>query len=318
MTANMSFSSAPDRRLLGRVAGALAVDEAFVEKDWFVVQAIRTLVASATEDIKPVFSGGTSLLKGHGLINRFSEDIDFRLLLSPAFDGLSRNQRSMRLRAFREVLTSDWEKQGFSLNDVQTRDSYRFIKIEMTYPTVLSGHPSLRPHVLAEISAKPPKLPPIERPLQSFVAQATEAGDEVAAVQCVDPVETAADKLSALAWRVAARDRSADNDDPTIVRHLHDLAALETRIRSSAEFGPLVLAVLETDRSRGGGVLTGLGPGECLLALLDRLEGDALYREEYERYVAAIAFAGPPEILSFDHALAALRRVTSAALPLQG
>jgi hypothetical protein len=37
----MSFSNAPDEGLLGRVAGALAVDEAFAEKDWFVVQAAK-------------------------------------------------------------------------------------------------------------------------------------------------------------------------------------------------------------------------------------------------------------------------------------
>ena len=41
----MSFSNPPDRRTLGRVAGALAVDEAFVEKDLYVVQAIRALLA---------------------------------------------------------------------------------------------------------------------------------------------------------------------------------------------------------------------------------------------------------------------------------
>lgn len=32
----LSLSNAPDLDLLGRVAGALAVDEAFVEKDWHV------------------------------------------------------------------------------------------------------------------------------------------------------------------------------------------------------------------------------------------------------------------------------------------
>lgn len=43
----MSFSNAPDANILARVAGALAVDEAFVEKDWYVVQAIAALIASA-------------------------------------------------------------------------------------------------------------------------------------------------------------------------------------------------------------------------------------------------------------------------------
>ena len=41
----MSLSDAPDLDLLGRVAGALAVDEAFVEKDWYVVQAIQGLLS---------------------------------------------------------------------------------------------------------------------------------------------------------------------------------------------------------------------------------------------------------------------------------
>ena len=93
----MSFSNAPDAITLGRVAGALAVDEAFVEKDWFVVQAIAVLVAVGGEDIVPVFSGGTSLLKGYGLIKRFSEDIDFKLNLSAAFAELSGGQRRRAL-----------------------------------------------------------------------------------------------------------------------------------------------------------------------------------------------------------------------------
>jgi hypothetical protein len=67
----MSRSSAPDSGKLGLVAGALAVDEAFVEKDWHVVGAIAVLAALADHELTPVFSGGTSLLKGHGLIKPF-------------------------------------------------------------------------------------------------------------------------------------------------------------------------------------------------------------------------------------------------------
>ena len=58
----------------------------------------------------------------------------------------------------------------------------------------------------------------------------------------MDPVETAADKLSALAWRVLARDRTRAGDDPTIIRHLHDLAALERHVVSAPRFAELVLA----------------------------------------------------------------------------
>jgi len=154
----MSFSNAPDRTTLGRVAGALAVDEAFVEKDWYVVQAIKALIALANGDIAAVFSGGTSLLKAHGLIKRFSEDIDFKLTLSTDFLAKSSTQQRRALGAFRDALVQAWADAGFVITSVESRSGNGFIKIEMDYPTILEPHDSLRPHILAELSAKPPNL----------------------------------------------------------------------------------------------------------------------------------------------------------------
>ena len=74
----------------------------------------------------------------------------------------------------------------------------------------------------------------------------------MASFPCVDPVETAADKLSTLAWRVCARERGSANDDPTIIRHLHDLAALESHIKGESEFPALARRTAENDIGRGG------------------------------------------------------------------
>lgn len=100
----MLLSNAPDEATLGRVAGALVVEEAFVEKDWYVVQAIARLAAAFSDDLNPVFSGGTCLLKGHGLIRRFSEDIDFKLSLSSDFVAKSQGQKKTLLSAFKKSL----------------------------------------------------------------------------------------------------------------------------------------------------------------------------------------------------------------------
>lgn len=48
------------------------------EKDWWVVQVIRALFSSQFRD-NMSFKGGTSLSKGWGLIERFSEDIDIAI-----------------------------------------------------------------------------------------------------------------------------------------------------------------------------------------------------------------------------------------------
>lgn len=310
----MSFSNAPDLRTLGLVAGALAVDEAFVEKDWFVVQAICILESLKTGDITPVFSGGTSLLKGHGLIKRFSEDIDFKLGLSDAFLGLSGNQRRNALGSFKDALVTGWSEAGFVITEVIARDGNGFIRIEMDYPTLLEGHDALRPHILAELSAKPARLEPAPRPLISFVNAYRSLAAEVDAVACVDPVETAADKLSAFAWRALTRDRSSPKDDPAIVRHLHDLAALEPVVIEQAGFPGLLRETMLADTGRGSDVSRSKSPAERLEAMIEILAADPLYPDEYARFVEGMAFAGADEVSSFADAIAAVVRL-SALLP---
>ncbi|EIZ79619.1 hypothetical protein WSK_1797 [Novosphingobium sp. Rr 2-17] len=309
MTEIMSFSNAPDEALLGRVAGALAVDEAFAEKDWFVVQAIKRLAGLATEDFTPVFSGGTSLLKAHGLIRRFSEDIDFKLLLSDGFLARSRNQRRQALKAFRDAMVEAWTAMGFNVTSCISRDEHRFIELEMTYPTILEPHGSLRPHILAQVSAKPPRLDVQHKPVGSFVGQYARSAPEVLDIACIDPVETAADKLSAFSWRMLLRDRAHEDDDPAIVRHLHDLAALEQLATAHTDFPVLLKSVLEDDSNRGGGGVAELTPRQRLVAMREKLAADPVYAEEYARFVGGMTFAGNAEVPSFDVAVAAVGRL---------
>lgn len=309
MTEIMSFSNAPDEGLLGRVAGALAVDEAFAEKDWFVVQAIERLAGLATEDFTPVFSGGTSLLKAHGLIRRFSEDIDFKLLLSGGFLARSRSQRKQVLKAFRNSLRDAWQDMGFDVTSCTSSDEYRFVEFEMTYPTILEPHGSLRPHILAQISAKPPRLDVQHKAVGSFAGQYARSGPEVPDIACIDPVETAADKLSAFSWRMLLRNREHEEDDPTIVRHLHDLATLEPLATGHPDFPALLNTVLEDDRNRGGGGVAELAPGERLAAMCEKLAADPVYAEEYARFVGGMAFAGDADVPSFNEAVAAVGRL---------
>ncbi len=52
---------------------------AWIEKDYFVTDALRSLARHAPDRI--VFKGGTSLSKGWNLIERFSEDVDIFLAI---------------------------------------------------------------------------------------------------------------------------------------------------------------------------------------------------------------------------------------------
>lgn len=129
------------------------------------------------------------------------------------------------------------------------------------------------------------------------------------AILCVEPVETVADKLSACAWRSIARDRSHPEGDPTILRHLHDLAALEAVAGASNKIPAMLLEVLRADTARWQGAVQDLPPHERHMAMLDRVKGNPEYPAEYRQFVEGMAFAGAADGPDFDQAVSALERL---------
>jgi hypothetical protein len=195
------------------------------------------------------------------------------------------------------------------------RDENRFFSSEFFYPALFDQGPGLRPHIRVEMSLLPPALTPIERPIGSLITKAQGATPEVAAFACVDPVETAADKLSALAWRVLARQRGSEKDDPTIIRHLHDLACLWDSASAYADFVPLVRKATAGDEGRGGEAAASPDPAALFAAMLERLSADRLWMVEYESYVDGVSFAAPADRIGFDAALAAVKMLVGLIEP---
>ena len=160
---------------------------------------------SIMASVRPAFSGGTSLSKGWGLIKRFSEDIDFKVAIPAA---ASRSQDRNLRRGYRERILDALQAAEFELSgEVLKADEDRFFSADFAYPSEFGAGQGLRPHLRVEMTMQPSTLAPVERPIRSLIAELQQQPPEVAAFACVDPVETAADKLSALAWRVCTRQR---------------------------------------------------------------------------------------------------------------
>jgi hypothetical protein len=185
-------------------------------------------------------------------------------------------------------------------------DASRFFSVDLTYPSVFNVGPGLRPHIRVEMAFHTPALPPMARPLQSLIAMAQRHPPEVSAFPCIDPVETAADKLSALTWRVLTRQRGALGDDATIIRHLHDLAALKSAVEAVPAFTTLVFQAVAADAGRGGGATAPSDLAMRFAAMIERLRSDRLWAVEYDDFVRQVSFAQPDERISFAQALAAV------------
>jgi len=69
------------------------IGQQVIEKDWWVAVTLKALFQTECKDAL-IFKGGTSLSKGWGLIERFSEDID--LAISHHFFGIEKTTKSQR------------------------------------------------------------------------------------------------------------------------------------------------------------------------------------------------------------------------------
>lgn len=304
------MNALPDKTLFIEAAKAKRMEAAFVEKDWLVTQVIRTIRGINQEGFEVVFSGGTALSKAHKLLFRFSEDVDFRILVKPELH--TRKNRSRFKHAVLDALRAD----GFVIeaHHVNARDENRFFSIDLEYETVFPREDSLRPHIQIEMTARDIQLPHMTLPVSSFLNELAKHPPEVTAIGCIDPVESAADKLSAIAWRIPDRVRGDQYDDPAIVRHIHDLAMLKDRALAYAGFADLVTKSMQEDDSRAKNDLSleGMAMPQKLDKLLDILITDKAYVEEYRRFVEDVSYAESGQTPDFENAIQAVQVLIKA------
>ncbi len=302
-----ALNTPPDRKTIELIARALAIEEAFVEKDWYGVQVIAAIASLAYTDYELIFSGGTALSKAHKLIQRFSEDIDFRIR------PISHSPNKTALSALKHQLIGTLREAGFSIPEesIHARDGNRYFTFAVRYERQFP-HSSLRPDILVEMKMDSPRLPTVLHPVSSFIAEYTRQTPEVAGIACLAYVENAADKLSAIAWRIPDRVRGAADDDPSVVRHLHDLAILKDAVLRDPAFASLVKAAMETDikRSKDASFAT-LPVGEKFARLFAILASDKKYPDEYKQFVAGLSYAPSGTVPDFHAAVAAVRQLAA-------
>lgn len=302
-----------DRDLLEEVALVKSnTNEAFIEKDWFVTKVIKILTENQFLDFSIVFTGGTSLSKAHKLIERFSEDIDFRVV-APSLEGQGISKIRKVLSDFKNHLVGLLERE-FQILQVDARDGNRHIMINLGYPSICEPTEVLRPHIKLELTLSDLRLPSIELPVSSFINELTKQAPEVAKIACINPVENAADKLSAIVWRIPSRVRGTEDKQPDVVRHLHDLAKLSESVLKDPGFGNLARETIERDANRAEAIKA-QSTFEKLSKMMDILETDSIYPQEYRAYVKEMVYTQDKSIPSFEEALKELRLIIAKVIP---
>ena len=294
-----------NRDLILNVALDTSINPAFIEKDWYAVQLLKVLSEFENDrGVDLVFSGGTSLSKGFGLIKRFSEDMDFFLSAPPQMSN--KGKRSFR----RSIISHIRNDPRFTIEDdnIQRGKKYQYFKAQVEYDMKFE-QVFLRPYLQLEMTFINHRLPLLKQNVQSIISESAGESAELE-ITCISPIETASNKVSALTWRVVVRNRDSEKDDVKLIRHLHDLAALKHKILVDREvFVDCAQHSLQSDQERGGDVIANMSVSERLSKAYEMLSTDDVYREEYAQFVQNMSYAHEDEQISFDKALVALEEI---------
>lgn len=276
----------------------------FVEKDYYVVKVLSEISKINYPDLKIIFSGGTCLSKAYNKIQRFSEDVDFRIHTDKSFT------RSEKKAFCNFILQKLDNKEDYHIipESVKKGNENNFFSFEIEYEKLNEGL-NLRPNIKAEFTFENLILPSTECKISSFIGKFI--NEKPIIVNCIQPIEVIANKFSALMWRVYIKDRTkllhSKENDPTIIRHLHDVAALEDGLYTK-EFVDLLQKSFEADKGRGGFdnnyTLT-----EFIKITLDRLTEDTVYQKEYSDFVSSMSYAKDLEVITFEKSLKSFKKL---------
>lgn len=118
------------RNVILEVSTNLKLRPSLVEKDYYVFLLLK-LIRSNFPDV--LFKGGTSLSKGYGIINRFSEDIDLSMIST---NSMSEGQR----RALNHTIENAFTELDLPLinNDIKYKSD--FVCFQSTYNTLFEDN----------------------------------------------------------------------------------------------------------------------------------------------------------------------------------
>ena len=277
-------------QLLAIVARDTGISEALIEKDYWVT---HTLWALHETSLDIWFKGGTTLSKGYGLIQRFSEDLDL-MILPGATTGLpevtswtSTNKGPvMRRQAFFDALAGAFAVPSVHIERDRSNIDKRARGADYVghYPSAWLDQmvPAMSPFVRIEVGHARVS-PHVKMPLSSFIHDYLDTQgmlddydeNRPRVVRCVHPLVTLLEKLDAITRRYKRDPVEAES----FVRHYQDAAQIIQAIEKLPEI-EMAVAELVRDMVAEKNVRALPSPNEPALRLADpdkRLAIDTAY-----------------------------------------
>jgi len=275
-----------------------------VEKDLEVVRAIAAVAGLDVSPFMLVFGGGTALARAHKIVQRMSEDVDFKIVPKLAAP-ISRSGLRRALAKLRGQVRDALHAAGFVFDAKDghaqhSRNEDRYTVWHLPYESLSGAGSGLRPEIQLEMTYAPMRLPAVSLPVSSFVTEANELPSDIAQMACISLDETAAEKLVALTRRTAMdlAGLTRGGADPTLVRHIYDLHAMRELV-DATRVAALATEIATTDaiEFRNQYPAYANDPAAETQKALEALRTDSKHRRRYDDFVSAMVYGERPDFL---------------------
>ncbi|KTD69287.1 hypothetical protein Lste_2445 [Legionella steelei] len=287
-------------------ANTLDLPESVIEKDYYVTQVIQSLSKIENEYFRLVFCGGTCLAKAHKVVQRMSEDVDFKIQRKSTTDGFSKSYLLKELKAFRLELQSNFAIPNLTASEPVVRNEGKYSRVEFFYPSEFTRNATLRPHILFEFTLSNIRREVVTRSVKTLMEDTFPSLSLFPQSQthCVAVHETAIEKWVGLTRRIIAIERGYHYDDPSLIRHVYDLNAIESVEPVPDNFLMLAKEIVLTDAQqfKNQNPEYAANPVEEINRSLDLLRTKSLWRERYQDFIENMVF-NPSLATDYDKAI---------------
>lgn len=210
-----------------------------IEKDALVCELIDALARLPAHSLfEVVFCGGTCLSRAYRIIERMSEDVDFKIVFRDNGEAISKSRMRKELGQYANDVMETFARLGYPPESQQrrSRDSNNFTQLLLEYESAGNKAAVLRPHIQVELVHTTLAAPTVAKPHTSLI-DAIDGGRVVdceTPIQCISLDEALVEKLVSFPRRLALFMKRHPDDtetclgnddlwDAALVRHLYDV-----------------------------------------------------------------------------------------------
>jgi predicted nucleotidyltransferase component of viral defense system len=291
----------------------LGLDEAVIEKDYYVTQVIHALSNLENETFRLVFCGGTCLAKAHKLVQRMSEDVDFKVQRKTT-ENFSRSRLKSELNKFRTYIRSTLTVPDLSIANDFARNEGRYQQVVLKYPNSFPIGSALRPDIKIELTFADILLPINDLEVKTLIEDNFDQTKLFIPpiTKCISIDETAIEKWVGLTRRIMAIERGREDDDKTLIRHVYDLNAINEANKINSSFSEFAKTIVISDgkQFKNQHPEYAVDPSAEITQSLALLKDKPLWKERYEEFIEAMVYDST-NALPYDQAIATLENISA-------